>query len=255
MILRIVDWKAIRLLVGVPCASRVEPATVHTLCTLLSALNTRGTPVSLSIQRGFLTSDARNLLVEQVLGVPADVGATHLLQIDSDMSFEPDVVIRMLERQVDVIGAPVRMKLQDALRYNVRFLPGPPAIERGALRVWGIGTALHLVTRRALERVAAVSPKYKFAEGAPITGVFDAHVDETGLRHLDDMAFAHRARSAGLDVWALLNAKTVHHEDAMSPGWPGEISEEQVRRMADALGKPSSGSAVLPAGSSLIKAQ
>ncbi|HEY3817321.1 MAG TPA: hypothetical protein VGL81_09130 [Polyangiaceae bacterium] len=226
-----IDWKATRLLIAVPCAEGVDPTTMTSVLDLVFALAARGVPASVSTVKGFLVNDARNALARVALdSSPAD-GPTHLLQVDSDMEFGPDVVVRMLERNVDVIGCPAALKVVGPPQYNLRPLTVPTTVERGAIRVEAIGTALHLTTRRVLEAVAGIAPRYLsggYNEHArERIGLFDQLITETGHRRLDDYAFASRARSLGFDVWALLDGKTTHH----GPGplaWRCHLKEEDL---------------------------
>ena len=177
--------------------------------------------------RSYGTAEARNLIAHGFRAMPTR--PTHLLQLDSDIEFPSELVVRMLQRNVDIIGAPCRLKLPDREGYAVELMNGSLTVERGAFKAKAVGTAVLLTTRAAIERVAAISEKYEFGEHQDVAGIFDDLLVE-GHRLKDDFAFCHRARSVGLDVWGMFDAKTVHH--GPGPGWRGDFRAAVTREAA-----------------------
>jgi hypothetical protein len=68
-----------------------------------------GTQLGVLMSAGTYVHNARQELVEALVGQ----GVTHILWIDSDMSFPPDALIRLLEHNVPVVG----------INYSHRGLP------------------------------------------------------------------------------------------------------------------------------------
>lgn len=207
------DWRALDLLIAVPVTvgAGIDPRCVGSLFSLQRALWARGARTSFTFARGYGVCVARDLIARVFL----ESGATHLLQVDADTEVAPEAVIRMLEQRVDVIGLPVRIK-RDGELYNVGMLgDGSLVLEGQRFRVKAVGTAVFLTTRSAIERVGAISRRYKWGPNrAEVVGVFEEIVVD-GEKFLDDTAFAIRAHQVGLDIWALFNGRSVHHGEGL----------------------------------------
>lgn len=110
--------------------------------------------------------------------------ATHLLIVDSDVSFTPEAIFRLLASGKDVAGA-----------------PGPD----GAL-----APGLMLLSRHAAQAVADAHPELRAslrdvrgAQTAEAPMVFDSLIEPGTGRYLADLdAFARRWRDLGGEVWA-----------------------------------------------------
>lgn len=222
------DWSKVHLRIGVPTLrGGIEPACVESLMLLVAELSARGRRGSFQSIQHYGVCEARNLLVRQFL----QGTSSHLLQVDADVSFPPELVIRMLELDVEIVGAPVRMKTLEGERYNVQLLDGDRIEEqRGAFRVKGIGAGLLLTKRSAIERVAAACKPYSLGSEKDLLGVFDP-IDVDGRRFLDDYGFCARALALGMDVHAIFESRTCHHGSGVDGGWPGDFGA-WVRRTA-----------------------
>jgi len=107
-------------------------------------------------QNRTMIDTARNSLVEKVL---QDKEITHLLMIDDDMTFESDMLIKMLEHDVDIIGAlafkrtddfrPCVYKLKEGT--NDHFSVLPTAFQEVDI----VGTGGMLIKRHVLEKIKA----------------------------------------------------------------------------------------------------
>lgn len=80
-----------KVLIGVPCSDTIKTKTAFSL------FNLRGG--TLTMQMGCDVAHNRNKLVTQALD-----GYTHLLFIDSDMTFNADTLERMLKHDKDILG-------------------------------------------------------------------------------------------------------------------------------------------------------
>ncbi len=92
-----IDYSKINLVLGIPSMGSCDWRFASCLRTLDLPFNTN----MVWVVRTMIDS-ARNMLVENALKIP---DATHLLMIDDDHVFSPDLVKRMLDHNVDVIGA------------------------------------------------------------------------------------------------------------------------------------------------------
>ena len=82
-------------------------AYTRSLMALMENLKIKGhTPIYLDLSNESLINRARNTLTEMFLRTPSD----YLLFIDADQGFDHNAVIKMIEEDVDIIGAAVPMK-------------------------------------------------------------------------------------------------------------------------------------------------
>lgn len=189
-----------------------------------------------TISNESLLPRARNQGVAKLLEAPDYF--THIMFLDADMGFQPDLLGRLLRFDKDVIGAPGPTKyihwdqLSDAmlngkdpgsctLRYAVNFLGGGKlSTEDGFAKVKDFGCCFTLVKTGAIQKMVEKYPDLRcdgmsWVNGGPTPhannfAFFDTHVDEEG-RYLEcDHAFFARWRAIGGDVWADLTSNLVH---------------------------------------------
>jgi hypothetical protein len=178
---------------------------------------------------------ARNLLASAFLG---DTTYTHLLFVDADMTFTPDVVAALLDADKPVIGAiyPMRrlnlakffesaktMTMERAIAAASEFAatlnPGATTINHGLLPVRGIGMGLCLIRRDALE-IMSVSgiPQSKPGHTAGnsdrldhiLFGFFDHLTAPGGGQLSEDYSFCERWRLCGGEIWGLATDHVGH---------------------------------------------
>jgi hypothetical protein len=176
---------------------------------------------------------ARNTLVAKFL---AHEPATHLLFVDADIGFEPADVARLLALEENVCAAPYPLKqmVWDApavararageliatapLRYV--GLPPTPTETRGPFVTTDYaGTGFMLITRAALDRLAAAHPELQY-EAAHATldtpsnhlfAFFDTSLDPITRHYLsEDFTFCARWRALGGKIWLDTSARLTH---------------------------------------------
>lgn len=223
-----VDLSAAHLLVATPAYAGVSPnylLSTHRLRSKLNAVGLRGQfvtapgmPVDAArdqIGNGFLQSQKQS------------TPFTHLLMVDSDIGFEPDVVMRMIARDVDFAAAvpplrrfdfasaeKARAKLGDgrtveqlAAQFAVKLLDGKLSVDnQGFARVDQVGGAFLLLRPRVFETIRDTYPDLNHREG---TGFFLPAVID-GQRLGEDIAFCRRWRKTGGDISLLVDAPFTH---------------------------------------------
>ena len=132
---------------------------------------------------------ARNKLVEKVL---ADKSITHLLMIDDDMTFESDMLIKMLAHDVDIIGAlafkrtddfrPCVYKLKEGTDDHFSILPTT------FQEVDIVGTGGMLIKRHVLEKIKVPHFETWYAK------------DGTNKHWSVDFDFCMKAKAAGFKI-------------------------------------------------------
>jgi len=85
------------ILIGLPTTGLNDYRFTLSLASLIIPENS----TLMAIPRVMIDT-ARNMFCEKILSMPEK---THLLMIDDDMTFEPDMLLRMLNHDVDIIGA------------------------------------------------------------------------------------------------------------------------------------------------------
>ena len=174
---------------------------------------------------------------------------THLLMVDGDIGYDPDDVLKMLDRGVDfaVAAPPARTLRLDlvvraaavgdkaAEHKAARFFVTPLAEDRAArsttldehgfARIESIGGAFMLLKRAVFEQLGAAHPelRYTSAEGRPTVSYFeggitgDVRLDEgrgqlvvDNVRLGEDRMFCLRWRRIGGDIHLLVHAQMTH---------------------------------------------
>jgi len=178
---------------------------------------------------------ARNFIVSQFLGRPH---FTHLLFIDADIGFDPEVVPRYLKADKDVIGGIYPLKrfdlgavrrlapergLATTFRYTTKLVDEHPADGGEFARADHCGTGFMLIRRNVLEQMATkyshLKYEYSFSgdraataeDTAHLYALFDTSLDpERGLYLPEDYTFCRRWIEAGGEIWADVHSKFSH---------------------------------------------
>jgi hypothetical protein len=224
-----------KIVIGTPTYNyQVTAPFVSSLLGLMSRLSGRAEVSWLSIQ-ATLINVARNHIATLVLHDPT---ATHLLFVDSDVSFRPEAVEKMLalkqpvsatvypKRQLDfdkVImaakrGATTAKAKAAGLEYP--FAATNPSERRGGFITARIAPAgLMLIQRKALERIRDQRPDlYADTAGSiyDLLGLqkvllcFEPIQSAHGVAGGEDVGFCHLWRSIGGEIWAQTDEVTGH---------------------------------------------
>jgi SEC-C motif-containing protein len=219
---------AVRLAICMPCNGGVEPACMRSVIDLLGACAARGIRATWNYSQAASTSLAKN---EMAYAAAHGTDCTHVFFLDSDLKFDALDVLRMIDRDVDFIGATYRAKFADVgvVQYVVNLDAEQAAQpeDRGTIRVDGIGGGLMLFKRATLERLIAAHPELRYQiNGVTAVGIFDDLVDPVDLaRYSEDTAVCRRLRALGVDVNLLIDAKTTHYGRGAGGGWEGNYRE------------------------------
>jgi hypothetical protein len=237
---------AARVMIAMPTTGTVKTATVGSLFEAVGALSAAGAQVTFRTKESADIARSRNHLASLAL----QEGATHLLFVDSDMTFSPDVIRRLFEADRPLVGAicpkrhidlarlvdlartsspalPAQAVISRALDFVVRWPKGAASLEvqpDGLCRVRAVGMAMTLITadllRAMIEAGAAVPRPVNFpGESLLSWGFFDQMEDENGNVLSEDMSFCARwTDQCGGAVWALATADVGHIGDLVHRG-------------------------------------
>jgi len=131
---------------------------------------------------------ARNLFCQKFL---EDKEKTHLFFLDDDMTFDSDILMRLLEHDVDIIGALAFKRVADyqpcVYQKNPEDNNYYPIIPKEMQEVDVIGTAGFLIKRNVIE-----SMKNPW---------FETPYTEDGKHFSVDFNFCMKAKEAGFKIW------------------------------------------------------
>jgi hypothetical protein len=229
---------AIKLVVATPCFSgQISVLYAASLLRLQQVLRSyRGLNFKVLFKDGdALITRARASLISQFLEDPE---ATHLLFVDSDIGFDAEQVLRLIQCGADVCAAIYPVKRIDwekvkktfetaranpaaaALKY-VFEVDDPNAVtaRAGFVKVHYAGTGFLMIRRAALERMCAHYPQLQFKRDHSIDAattsnhrfaLFECMIGEDGTYLSEDFAFCKRWTDMGGEIWADLNSKLDH---------------------------------------------
>jgi hypothetical protein len=139
---------------------------------------------------------------------------THLLFIDSDMTFQPTLAEELLSLGKDCVGAIYPSRQQGDGRYIVRFESEPPTIEGGLYRCLYIGFGFMLLSRACVQRVAESNQVARYPSRAPtpkmLWSMFRQIESPEGGLWGEDASFLLRWRNLGGEVWGYPKSNIGH---------------------------------------------
>jgi hypothetical protein len=184
-----------------------------------------------------LVPRTRQDLIAHFLGMET---STHLLFVDSDIGFEPQMVFRFLAFNADVMAGVYPTKRVDwekvaalakegrtdiavsALSYVMEFEnPQKIAAQDGFAQVKYAGAGFLMIRRGALEKMTAKYADLKYTrlnlDNDPLKGsphrcaLFNCIIDQaTGIYLSEDYSFCRRWKETGGEVWADLQSRLTH---------------------------------------------
>lgn len=152
-----------------------------------------------------LITRGRNNLAAKMLH---NTNATHLMFIDSDIRFEPDSIIKLIDADKDLVGGLYPVKGYP-IRYVVNGMAEP--INEGQLEeVRHIGTGFMMIKRTVLEQMIEKYPEKKFKDSINVGkqyepfmyALFETTLDSDGHYMSEDWYFCDKWRDMGGKVWA-----------------------------------------------------
>lgn len=142
---------------------------------------------------------------------------THLLYLDADIGMTANDLIKLIEHDKDVIGAPVNLKGFNKLGQPVNNVGQMVGTENGLIKADRVGTAVFMLSRKAVDALIENSEEYSRnphtrGENKDIphydvfqTGVFD------GEYYSEDYYVCKTLRDLGFDVYVDTKIKVRHN--------------------------------------------
>lgn len=150
--------------------------------------------------------DARNSIVHDFLGSDC----TDLVFLDADVDWEPQALVALCRRDVDVVGGVYPYRRAGSDNMPVRLMDGRTEPIDGLLEVEGLPTGFLKIKRRVLEQLAAAAPRYfdKLDETALLFARPMPGPDKT--RWGGDIDFCNRWRALGGRCFADVELRLGH---------------------------------------------
>jgi hypothetical protein len=223
-----IDFKNVKLLVATPVHSEVSMHYAESLLTLQGTGHSLGLVIDFLLLKSSLVTQGRNLCVSNFLNKKE---YTHMLFIDSDISFDPSSVLKLLRCNKDVISIPYPMKtinwnkvhgrIQDQKDININDLSRsgfmfPIKVEdqqsitvsKGIMEVTHAPTGFMLIKKEAILKMVEKYPHLKIKQPTIINGetkdtenlwnFFDTWFEqETNKYYGEDFAFCQKWRDIG----------------------------------------------------------
>lgn len=153
------------------------------------------------------------------------VDASHILFVDADMYFEPKLVLDMIDFDQPLVGC-LYPKRTLPISWVGSALAGEQVVDRGFLKVEGIGFGLTLISRDCVQ--AMIDGGYseidedleshtagQMLKSQGINRMIRAFdkIKLPGRRLSEDFSFCERHRRAGGEVWAAIHHRVTHIGD------------------------------------------
>lgn len=213
---------------------------LKSLISLIDLLRSKGHGVRfIDIYNESLITRARNTLTEEFL---RQTNFTHLLFIDADQGFESQGILKMIEEDVDIIGAAVPMKGINWERVRQAALSGKENLSsftsiyntsiakieevekfkenpNQKIEVNHVGTGLILIKREVFETLKEYVPAYRNGQGPLHTigmgeSIYDfwrLEIDSSNANMLsEDYTFCKMWRDLGNKIYLAPYVKTNH---------------------------------------------
>ncbi len=199
-----------------------------------------------------LITRSRNTLLAHFM---ENASATHILFVDGDISFDADLVQRLLAANKQVVAAcyPLKTFYWDAhaerrlklgqspstagLRYVGELCQGALAKREGNLATATyVGTGFMLISRTVIDQMIVGYPETRYDNvhayrGSQATAhvpyaLFDCLIDPVTKTYLsEDFTFCHRWRALGGEIWLDTRSRLTHTGPTDFHGAPGEFFE------------------------------
>lgn len=209
---------------------------VHSLIRLLRLFETRKWQYSFSYVSYADIVESRNYLLTQWFDKS---NASHLLFVDADMGFPPELVTAMIDFDKPIVGAvypkrqinldrvtklaaegePACRAIAKSLDFIVRNPRKNSPAQKGFIEVEGCGTGIMLIKRSCVEQLLKKMPQLSDAGAkklSPLAKDLDRLIRAfeplvvDGARLSEDYSFCHRWRQCGGEVWGSIAHEITH---------------------------------------------
>ena len=216
------------LFIGMPTTRPLDHRVVKALWDTQAVLMRRGIPVVLGMDTDCSRVErARNNVAWEFLAS----GYNRLLWLDSDQTFTPEDVVRLLcfSTELDIVGAvypckrePIEMRFATSRKFS-------PLEKWGLIRVDGMGLGFTMVTQRVMQSVADKAPLTKFdGMASRMPCIFRPRLSGAMEDVGEDIAFFRDCKEYGFEVWVDPAMKIGHIGTKVYEGTLAELLRAEV---------------------------
>lgn len=187
-----------KVMLATPSYGPTTPSYTFSIARSREALTQAGIQSAYLLLHGFChVDDSRNIIVRDFL----ESDCTDLVFLDADVDWEPDGLVQLCKREVDLVGGIYPYRREGSEEMPVRLKAGAQLID-GLLEVEGLPTGFMKIKRHVLETMAAKAPKY-FDKLKETALVFDRPTPgDDKTRWGGDVDFCNRFVAAGGRIFA-----------------------------------------------------
>ncbi len=239
------------IMVGTPVHSTIDLNFAISLLELQKECITRKIPLSVNFVKSSLVTQGRQMIVSRFL----KSNCSHLLFIDSDISFNYIMFERMLLADKEIILTPYPVKTFDidkakdlmskgnkldlnllGNQYTLTFKDEPNniKIENGIIELGRGPAGFMLIKREVFTKLIEKYPNFIIKQPALIDGkliednslynFFDTFFrQEDNTYHGEDFYFCKLCTDAGIKIYGLIDEYIIHHGDY---GYKGRLIDE-----------------------------
>lgn len=194
------------VMIAIPCyGETVQIGTFHSILDDLIALISRGDKFT-------LVDDVGNALIADCRGVIATnfyhSDCDELIFIDSDVSWERGALLKLIDHPVDLVAGVYRVKTDDNMMYNVRWLDKPELWadpETMLLEVEAVATGFMKISRNCITKMIEAHPDqfvHVQAKDGLFYPLFESVIDyDKKFKWGEDYSFCIKWRKLGGQVW------------------------------------------------------
>jgi hypothetical protein len=234
-----------KIMVCTPCHSDVSMHYTQAVLKFQQECMKRNILVSFSLLKSSLVTQGRNLCVAEFLN--HDDKYDYLLFIDSDISFKPETIFKMIDADKDLIACPYPMKMFETDRmwkniketdrvkskedllpsgymYPIKLGSNELIVDKGVMQVTHAPTGCMLIKRNVIDKLIANHPELEIYQPTVINGketkkenfynLFDTlHDPETKRYFGEDFGFCQRWSDIGGKVYVYVMDHISHIGD------------------------------------------
>lgn len=194
-----------RLAIAIPTHDVVPAAFANDLARMYAVTCAALPYVTLATVVGTFVHQARERLLHDMTHL---WNATHILWLDSDMTFPPDTALRLLKHDKDVV----------AINYVMRRDSWRPIARRDGVRISSLDAT-------GLEQVDDVGMGVFLMKTSAVAGLPSPHFWYSTLTETEDLYFCRQLREAGREIW-------IDHDLSNEVGHVGQITYRERRTPA-----------------------
>lgn len=239
-----------KILIFVPAfGNQLSVTTFLTTHALRETLMVKGIPAAISAMSFPNIGELRDMYLTVFYDAIPD--ASHLLMIDADMGFHPDLVVDMLLFDEPLVGACYPKRALPIQWTPSGFAEPQAEVRSGFMKVEGVGMGCTLIRRDCVTALIAKFPElvdtrinmhpaadmFKQAGIGRMLRFFDPlDLPDRGILS-EDLAFCVRAGKCGITTWANINHRISHVGPYDYAGRYMDMVEEQQKAALEAAQK------------------